>query len=321
LPIILRKHKTEQREKMKEERGCQQIFRLINVMKCYFYVVGFCMTSSVFAQVKGKVIDENNQPIPYVNIWVEGENVSTTSDIDGHFILYITTEKTLLFSSLGFEKKKLPSTQVSVVKLLPTTYELGEILVLNKKETKKTEIGQTENTIHQAFENGPKFDAKFFPYKPIYKKTQYLKKVSIFTENALEEASVKIHFYAINSDGLPGNELLKKDFVVVVKKGARRTWFDLSSLNIVFPKEGLFVAIERLFIDKNKSEKTVVAKDANTTKVQRTYYPLPFYSFVEGTFTYTFLGGKWTKESKKDSDGNVIKTRVFEPAIHLLLTN
>jgi len=283
-------------------------------------VLLMCITS-VFAQVKGKVIDENKQPIPYVNIWVEGENVSTTSDIDGHFTLQITEEKTLLFSSLGFEKKKVKSTEVSLVQMRPTTYELGEILVLNKRETKKVEIGQPENAIHQAFENGPKFDAKFFPYRPAYKKTQYIKKVSIFTENALEEASVKIHFYAVNSDGMPGDELLQKDFIVSVKKGSRRTWFDLTSLNVVFPKEGLFVAIERLFIDKNKFEKTVATQDPNKVKIQRTYYPLPFYSFVEGSFTYTFLGGKWTKESKKDSDGNVIKTRIFEPAIRLFLTN
>lgn len=279
-----------------------------------------CVTA-VFAQVKGKVIDENKQPIPFVNIWVEGENVSTTSDIDGQFTLPLETEKTLLFSSLGFEKKKVRSTQASLVQLLPTTYELGEILVLNKKETKRIEIGQPENSIHQAFENGPKFDAKFFPYKPTYKKNQYIKKVSVFTENALEEASIKIHFYSVNSDGLPGEELLKKDFVVSVKKGARRTWFDLTSLNVVFPKEGLFVAIERLFIDKNKFEKTVATNDPNKTKLQRTYFPLPFYSFVEGSYTYTFLGGKWTKESKKDSEGNIIKTRIFEPAIRLLLTN
>lgn len=286
-----------------------------------FLGIFLCCVTAVFAQVKGKVVDENKQPIPYVNIWVEGENVSTTSDVDGHFVLHITSEKALLFSSLGFEKKKVMSTDVSLVQLLPTTYELGEILVLNKKETKKIEIGQPENSIHQAFENGPKFDAKYFPYKPNYKKTQYIKKVSVFTENALEEASIKIHFYTVNADGLPGEELLKKDFVVSVKKGARRTWFDLTSLNVVFPKEGLFVAIERLFIDKNKFEKTLATNEPNKPKIQRTYFPLPFYSFVEGSYTYTFLGGKWTKETKKDGDGNIIKTRIFEPAIRLLLTN
>ena len=35
----------------------------------------FLTTSSVFSQIKGIVVDENNSPIPYVNIWVEGENI------------------------------------------------------------------------------------------------------------------------------------------------------------------------------------------------------------------------------------------------------
>lgn len=286
------------------------------------HIITFLLfTTSFFAQVKGKVVDENNQPIPYVNIWVENENVSTTSDVDGHFTLNIKEEKTLLFSSLGFEKKKLKSSLVSIVQLVPSTYELSEVAIVNKKETKRKEIGLTENSIHQAFENGPKFDAKFFPYKPIYKKTKYIKRVAIFTENALEEAFVKIHFYAINADGLPGEELLKKDYIATVKKGSKKSWHDLSDLNLVFPQEGLFVAVERLFIEKNKLEKTVITNEPNKTKTQRTYYPLPFYSFVEGLYTYTFLGGKWIKEVKRDSNGNAVKTSVFEPAIHLLLTN
>ena len=37
-----------------------------------FLLFGF----SLSAQVKGIVVDENNQPIPYVNIWVENENKS-----------------------------------------------------------------------------------------------------------------------------------------------------------------------------------------------------------------------------------------------------
>ena len=35
---------------------------------------------SLSAQVKGIVVDENNQPIPYVNIWVQNENNGTTSE-------------------------------------------------------------------------------------------------------------------------------------------------------------------------------------------------------------------------------------------------
>lgn len=280
-----------------------------------------CISISLFSQIKGKVVDENNLPVPYVNIVVEHENIGTSSDVDGTFSLAIKEGKTLVFSALGYEKKKISASENMLVVLPSTTYELGEVSIVNKKETKQIEIGKSENSLHQAFENGPKFDAKFFPYQQSYAKTKFIKKISIFTENALEEASVKIHFYEVNSEGLPGDELLEKDYIVSVKKGSRRTWFDLSKLNLIFPKKGLFVAVERLFIEKNKLEKTVATADPNKPKIQRVYYPLPFYSFVDREYTYSFMGGSWQKESKKDSDGKVLKTKVFEPAIHLILTN
>ena len=285
-------------------------------------LVGFGFLNVLMnAQIKGKVIDDNNQPIPYVNILVENENIGTTSDLDGSFALGIKEEKTLIFSILGYEKLKLKSTQATVVKMRSTTYQLGEISIVNKKETKQLEIGKTENSIRQAFENGPRFDAKFFPFLPKYTKTKYVKKVIIYTESSIEKATVKIHFYQIGDDGLPGEELLEKDYIATVKKGSRMTQFDLSSLNIIFPKKGLFVAIERLFVESNKLEKTVAASDPSKTKTQRMYYPLPFYNFVENEFTYTFLGGKWTKEFKKDENDKPVKSRVFEPAINLILTN
>lgn len=290
-------------------------------MKKSVFIFFFFLEMVGFAQVKGKVVDENNQPLPYVNILVENENIGTTSDLDGTFTLGIKEEKTILFSILGFEKMKLKSSQVSLVKMIPATYQLGEIAIGNKKETKQIEIGKTENAIRQAFENGPRFDAKFFPYKSAYGKNKYIKKVSVYTESNIDEATVKIHFYDLDANGLPGDELIEKDFIAKVKKGSRMTQFDVSRLNMIFPKNGLFVAIERLFIESNKFEKEVPASDPGKTKIQRTYYPLPFYNFVEREYTYTFLGGKWTKEFKKDAEGLPVKTRVFEPAINLILTN
>jgi hypothetical protein len=290
-------------------------------MKKSVFIFFFFLEMVGFAQVKGKVVDENNQPLPYVNILVENENIGTTSDLDGTFTLGIKEEKTILFSILGFEKMKLKSSQVSLVKMIPATYQLGEIAIGNKKETKQIEIGKTENAIRQAFENGPRFDAKFFPYKSVYGKNKYIKKVSVYTESNIDEATVKIHFYDLDANGLPGDELIEKDFIAKVKKGSRMTQFDVSRLNMIFPKNGLFVAIERLFIESNKFEKEVPASDPGKTKIQRTYYPLPFYNFVEREYTYTFQGGKWTKEFKKDEEGLPVKTRVFEPAINLILTN
>lgn len=306
---------------MKVQRGYPKLFRHLNTMKFYFYVLVFCSTSSVFAQVKGKVVDENNQPIPYVNISVERENIGTTSEEDGTFSLNIKQEKNLIFSALGYEKKTILSSEVSKVTLKATVYALNEVVVLNKKETKTLEIGLSDRSIHQAFENGPRIDAKFFPYQASYKKLRYLKKISIFTENALETATVKIHFYAVDAEGLPGEELLSKPYLAQVKKGSKRTMFDISDLNLSFPKEGLFVSVERLLIEKNKLEKTVAGLDGQANKTQRTYYPLLFYNYVERPYAYTFYGGSWHKENKTSGTQTPQNITVFEPAITLILTN
>jgi hypothetical protein len=48
----------------------------------------FLKTIWISAQVKGIVVDENDKPIPYVNIWVENENIGTTSEEDGRFSIF-----------------------------------------------------------------------------------------------------------------------------------------------------------------------------------------------------------------------------------------
>jgi hypothetical protein len=279
-----------------------------------FFFIGFTMA----AQTKGVVVDENGKPIPYVNIWVEDENIAASSEENGVFIINVKDKnKNLIFSALGFEKKTVKVNDAAVVKLNTSTVQLTEVLILNKKETKEVEIGNTNNSIFQAFENGSRIDAKFFPYNPAYKKTKFIKAVSVYTDSKIDNATIKIHLYEVDSEGLPGRELLEKDFIVSVKKGQRRTIFNVSALNLTMSKKGIFVAIERLLIERNKLEKTITDLNANTTKIQITYSPLILCGYVERSFLCTFYGGKWNKEK-----GEVSQTRmIFEPAVNLILTN
>ena len=59
---------------------------------------------NVMAQVKGIVVDESGKPIPYVNIWVENENNSTTSEENGEFSINCLLNKNLIFSALNKTK-------------------------------------------------------------------------------------------------------------------------------------------------------------------------------------------------------------------------
>ena len=62
---------------------------------------------SLSAQIKGSVVDENNKPIPYVNIWVENENTGATTEENGEFSINCLPNKNLIFSAMGYEKKWL----------------------------------------------------------------------------------------------------------------------------------------------------------------------------------------------------------------------
>lgn len=56
-----------------------------------------------FSQIKGIVKDLiSGEPIPYVNIWVENENIGTTSEENGQFQLnYNNYSKRIIFFFIG----------------------------------------------------------------------------------------------------------------------------------------------------------------------------------------------------------------------------
>ena len=267
----------------------------------WFFLI---VSQFAFSQIRGVVKDSiSGEPIPYVNIWVENETIGTTSEADGSFFLEASKEKNIVISVLGYEKKTIKGSEISLVNLKPTTYELNEIVVLNKKQSKKIEIGNIKDAIFQSFDNGPKVEAKFFPYQSSYSKTKFIKEVTIFTDSRIDSATIKIHFYSVDENGAPGKELLNKDFVVTLNKGVLRHKFDVSHFDMVFPEKGIFVAYEKLLIESNKTG----------TK----YQPYVLYNFVERDFFYTYSFGKWNKQEADFQE----KLQLNEPSINLILTN
>jgi hypothetical protein len=280
-------------------------------------LIGF----SLSAQIEGTVVDKNDKPISYVNIWVENENIGTTSDEDGTFLINTTGNKNLVFSVLGYDKKTVKASDAQKVVLIVNAFKIDEVVIAKKYETKEIEIGKVKNETYQAFDNGPRIDAKFFSYNIKYKKTKYIKQVTIFTDSEIESATIKIHLYSVDTNGFPGEEMLSKDFLVSVKRGVKKTYFDLSDLNLRMPKTGIFVGYEKLIIEKNKLEKTVTDLNTNQTRIQKTYYPFMLYNYVQREFIYTFFGGKWNKQTKQDVNNPSEKMMVYEPSINLILTN
>jgi hypothetical protein len=74
------------------------------------------VSSCMYSQIKGIVLDESNKPIPYVNIWVENENIGTTSEENGSFSIHVEDQNKVFFSALVLKPKKVKFSEAVVLK-------------------------------------------------------------------------------------------------------------------------------------------------------------------------------------------------------------
>ncbi|MGC3944089.1 MAG: TonB-dependent receptor [Chryseolinea sp.] len=93
--------------------------------------------------VSGVVNDDQNLPIPGVNVLVKGTTTGTTTDVDGKFSLEVPDENaTLIFSFIGYTSQEIAlAGQTSLtVTLAQDVQSLQEVIVVGYGEQKKTTI-------------------------------------------------------------------------------------------------------------------------------------------------------------------------------------
>ncbi len=120
------------------------------MQKQFFGLLCLIATTLVSAQIKGKVTDQNNQPLPFVNILIENTYKGTTSNDDGFYELNITTPKTytLVFSYLGYKtvKKEVQISQFPYeldMVLIEESVSLNEVLIDSETDPANAIIRQT----------------------------------------------------------------------------------------------------------------------------------------------------------------------------------
>jgi hypothetical protein len=106
------------------------------------------VSTSIYSQFKGIVLDESNKPIPYVNIWVENENLGTTSEENGLFSINVEDQnKVLVFSALGFETKKVKVFKAEKVVLKQIAFQLSEVVINKSKKEITRFIGDSKKQV------------------------------------------------------------------------------------------------------------------------------------------------------------------------------
>lgn len=286
------------------------------------------ITNFSFSQIKSVIIDdETDEKLPFVNIWVKDENIGTTSNQKGEFKLEIEGQKLILFSAIGYETKEILSDSIkTIIKLKPTVTELEEVVLTTKEQSKKQVIGKFKKSkINHYFGTGTKpwITARYFEYKEDYIKTNYLNKIRVLTNSDVKDAKFIIRLYAVGENGQPEKYIYDENIFGIAKKGKKITEIDIADLNIKFPKEGFFIAIEWLIIEENKYEYSFTITETNK-KLSGISYEPAFGTIPAETATssWIFQKGKWRKIFK-NTNGTIkrYKDKYNLLAIELTLTN
>lgn len=101
-------------------------------------------------KVTGVITDTNNEPLPGVNIIVEGTTIGAVSDIDGSYSIELPFPKAILmFTYIGYNTERVEANGRSVIDLvlIPDIKKLEEVVVVGYTTQKKETITGSIATI------------------------------------------------------------------------------------------------------------------------------------------------------------------------------
>ena len=308
--------------------------------KFFFFLF---LSFSFSAQTKGVVVDESGKPIPYVNIWVENENIGTTSEENGEFSIADTENKTLVFSAIGFETLKAKLNESGKVVLKSIAYQLDEVVIQKRIGKDQIEIGKYKkrniNLYYGTATPQPTIIAKFIASTEDIKTHPFIDNITFFSLSQINKAKIKIRFYEVAQDGSPGLDYSGDIIIVTVKNGKQNNSIDLKDKNIIIPDSGLFIAFEWMIIEENKytykytlDEENAKAQGGLTDLKKKVYKDGTQYEPSIGTIpsdlstTWQYAAGKWVSRkihNKVDLRGGLDKydNKFGELAIKITLTN
>jgi TonB-linked SusC/RagA family outer membrane protein len=109
--------------------------------------------------VTGKVSDADGLPIPGANIQVKGTDKGTQTDFDGNFSIEVSSDQTLVFTYLGYEKQEIPvgnQTEINVT-MEQGAEALDEVVVIGRKTQtrEKSTVSSVKLSASEAIINRP----------------------------------------------------------------------------------------------------------------------------------------------------------------------
>ena len=286
----------------------------------------FFITAQVFSQqvlFKGTLLDSKTKmPVVFANISFLETTKGISSTEKGSFKMYIHKKYMngmIHISCLNYKDTVVNASDLNNTILLmrPKQNELEEV-VLTKRVNRKFLQDKVKKKVIGVHTSGMRMLAKYFPNDKKNKFCNYISKVTIYfskRHNKNSKFRVRV-FKRDEKTGLPKDDLLNVNLPITIKEKRKEVTIDLSSYDIEMPKNGLFIAFEKLFIPFNEYGKKQTASEGEV-------FYAPVIGFTKYNYrkpkdrTYYYVKGRWVKSAMS----KISRFKKFAPAISLTLTN
>lgn len=124
-------------------KGTGFSFRILDKTIILFREQSQTVDPQKFYKVHGKVVDENNMPLPGVTVLLDSTQMGISTDVGGNFTLSVPREKgKLVFSFVGYKTVKIPYNGENAVnvKMEPESANLEEVQVVAYGAQKKRTV-------------------------------------------------------------------------------------------------------------------------------------------------------------------------------------
>jgi hypothetical protein len=255
----------------------------------------------VDAQITGSVIDSiSHRKIAYANIWIDGEEIGTSSNTNGDFFLEGNhLHKTLVVSAIGFTKTKMVIISPDIkIHLTPIAYPIRDAIIsVPKGKRELTLYTYKKSQVINYF--APVVPVIFAQYINCLDSNDifFIKSIKLESLSKIN-SKINLRFLEVGLDGKPGDDLITQNLIIDVKRG--KTSLEISNLiehQIRVDRAGLFVAIEFLIIPENQAK--LKAKNVNSGEKQIVYAYMPFIGSRENypdSEALVYHKGDWSSE-------------------------
>lgn len=272
---------------------------------------------NVDAQITGSVIDSISlRKIAYANIWIDGEEIGTSSNMNGDFYLEGNhLHKTLVVSAIGFNRTKVVINSPDIkIPLTPIAYPITDAIITAPKGEKELTLYTYKKTQIIAYQ-APSVPQIFAQYINCLDSNDifFIKSIKLETLSKIN-SKINLRFLDVEPDGNPGDDLLAQNLIIDVKRG--RKSLDISNLiehQIRVDRAGLFVAIEFLLIPENQAKFKV--KEVNSGEKEIVYAYMPFIGYRESapnSETKVYHKGVWSNILGRTKDNDKPGTIAIE---------